>query len=43
MTERFARLDRRLTGWMAEHGVSLLRHSVGAVFLWFGVLKFFPE
>lgn len=42
MTERFADLDRRLTRWMADHGVSLLRYSVGAVFIWFGVLKFFP-
>lgn len=39
---RFATLDRRLTHWMAAHGVSLLRYSVGAVFMWFGVLKFFP-
>jgi uncharacterized membrane protein YkgB len=42
MNARFARLDRLLTRWMADHGVSLLRFSVGAVFIWFGVLKFFP-
>lgn len=35
-------VDRRLTNWMAEHGVFLLRVSVGIVFLWFGALKFFP-
>jgi uncharacterized membrane protein YkgB len=35
-------VDRRLTGWMAAHGLSLLRISVGVVFLWFGVLKFVP-
>lgn len=27
---------------MADHGVTLLRISVGVVFFWFGVLKFFP-
>ncbi len=28
---------------MAEHGLTLLRISVGLVFLWFGVLKFWPN
>ena len=27
---------------MARHGVTLARVSLGIVFLWFGVLKFFP-
>ena len=27
---------------MADHGITLLRISVGIVFLWFGALKFFP-
>lgn len=27
---------------MARHGIALLRISLGIVFLWFGVLKFFP-
>jgi uncharacterized membrane protein YkgB len=40
--ERFDAVDRRLTGWMARHGLVLLRVSVGVVFLWFGALKFFP-
>jgi uncharacterized membrane protein YkgB len=35
-------IDRRVTRWMALHGLTLLRWSVGAVFLWFGALKFFP-
>jgi uncharacterized membrane protein YkgB len=39
---RLAGLDRRLTRWMAGHGVVLLRISIGIVFLWFGVLKFVP-
>ena len=38
----FDRIDTAITGWMARHGVRLLRVSLGVVFLWFGVLKFFP-
>ena len=34
--------DQRLTIWMAGNGLRLLRLSLGIVFLWFGVLKFFP-
>ena len=34
--------DIALTRWMAEYGVFLLRISVGIVFFWFGVLKYFP-
>ncbi len=36
------RLETRVSGWLARHGVVLLRGSLGIVFLWFGVLKFFP-
>jgi uncharacterized membrane protein YphA (DoxX/SURF4 family) len=39
---RFERLDRAITGFMARYSITLLRISVGVVFLWFGVLKFFP-
>ncbi len=35
-------IDRALTSWMARYGILALRLSLGAVFLWFGVLKFFP-
>ncbi len=28
---------------MAEHGLTFLRVSIGVVFLWFGVLKFWPD
>ncbi len=42
ITEKFNALDAQLTGWMARYGVPLLRVSLGLVFLWFGVLKFFP-
>lgn len=36
------RIDVRLTRWMARNGLTLLRVSLGLVFFWFGVLKFFP-
>lgn len=38
----FRQLDRHITDWMARHGIALLRVSLGVVFFWFGVLKFFP-
>jgi uncharacterized membrane protein YphA (DoxX/SURF4 family) len=38
-----ATIDIRLTNWMAQNGVRLLRISLGIVFFWFGVLKFFPS
>lgn len=39
---QFEKVDRRITGWMAKNGITLLRISVGIVFFWFGVLKFVP-
>jgi uncharacterized membrane protein YphA (DoxX/SURF4 family) len=36
------RVDRRITEWMAAHGVTLLRIALGVVFLWFGALKLVP-
>jgi uncharacterized membrane protein YkgB len=39
---RFDAFDTRLTRWTARRGVTLLRVSVGVVYLWFGALKFFP-
>jgi uncharacterized membrane protein YphA (DoxX/SURF4 family) len=38
----YHRVDAAITEWMARNGVRLLRISLGVVFLWFGVLKFFP-
>jgi len=35
-------LDQTVTAYMARYGITLLRISVGVVFLWFGFLKFFP-
>src|SRR5829696_6162463 len=42
MPVTFDRIDAAITGWMARHGVRLLRISLGIVFFWFGFLKFFP-
>jgi uncharacterized membrane protein YphA (DoxX/SURF4 family) len=42
LNRRFNAIDERITGWMARHGVLLLRVSLGIVYLWFGALKFFP-
>ncbi len=37
-----AAADIRITRWMANNGIRLLRISLGVVFFWFGFLKFFP-
>ena len=38
----FDTADRLLTAFMARYGISILRVSVGIIFLWFGFLKFIP-
>jgi uncharacterized membrane protein YkgB len=38
----FQKIDMAITNWMADKGIFLLRISIGIIFLWFGVLKFFP-
>lgn len=40
---QFDRVDVVVTEWMAKYGIRLLRLSLGVVFFWFGVLKFFPD
>ena len=42
LQQQFEALDSFLTTWMARHGIVLLRVSLGIVFFWFGILKFFP-
>jgi uncharacterized membrane protein YphA (DoxX/SURF4 family) len=42
LTTTFDRVDTTLTEWMARIGIQLLRLSLGVIFLWFGILKFFP-
>lgn len=43
MEQTFNQLDTRLTNWMAKHGITLMRVSLGIIFFWFGFLKFFPD
>lgn len=38
----FAHLEVRVAQWMVSHSITLLRVSLGVVFLAFGLLKFFP-
>jgi uncharacterized membrane protein YphA (DoxX/SURF4 family) len=37
----FDQLDISITEWMGKYGLLTLRISLGIIFLWFGVLKFF--
>ena len=38
----YYRADGKITYFMRRYGILFLRISLGIVFLWFGVLKFFP-
>jgi uncharacterized membrane protein YphA (DoxX/SURF4 family) len=38
----YYRADGKITSFMGRYGILFLRVSLGIVFLWFGVLKFFP-
>lgn len=42
MSARVQSIDRRVTVWLGQHGVTFSRLSLGIVFLWFGALKFVP-
>jgi uncharacterized membrane protein YphA (DoxX/SURF4 family) len=42
LPESIDRIDARITGTLARLSVPALRIALGIVFLWFGVLKFFP-
>jgi uncharacterized membrane protein YkgB len=39
---RFDEVDRRITHWMAQAGIPILRIALGLVFVWFGALKLVP-
>jgi uncharacterized membrane protein YphA (DoxX/SURF4 family) len=43
LPEPIDRVDVRITGTLARFGVPALRIALGVVFLWFGLLKFFPN
>ncbi len=38
----YYRADGKISSFMSRYGILFLRVSLGIVFLWFGVLKFFP-
>jgi len=39
--QTFQRIDIIVTNWMAAKGLFLLRVSIGLIFFWFGILKYF--
>ncbi len=39
--KKFEKTDIAITGWMAKNGLLLLRMSIGIIFFWFGILKYF--
>ncbi len=41
-SDTFEQIDRRLVSTMQKLGIPALRISLGIIFVWFGVLKFFP-
>lgn len=41
VTKYFDKVDKSITEWMGKYGLLILRISLGVIFLWFGVLKFF--
>jgi uncharacterized membrane protein YphA (DoxX/SURF4 family) len=43
LVDRLDRADRRLTRWLGNYGIPILRISLGIIFFWFGFLKFFPS
>jgi len=40
---KFRRMEADFTRWMVTHSLTVLRVSLGSIFLLFGVLKFFPD
>jgi uncharacterized membrane protein YkgB len=42
LQQQFNSADKAVTRWLARHSLTLLRVSVGIVFVWFGALKLVP-
>ncbi len=40
--KQFDSIDIKISGFMRKYGLGVLRISLGVVFFWFGMLKFFP-
>jgi hypothetical protein len=43
LSSGFQTLDLAIVRWMSRFGPVLLRVTLGIVFVWFGILKFFPN
>ena len=43
LSERLVMIEEKLHGLLVRHAIKALRFTVGAIFLGFGVLKFFPD
>src|SRR5688572_5665744 len=39
---RFNTVDKTVTGWLAQHSLTILRVTMGIIFVWFGALKLIP-
>lgn len=42
MISAMIKTENKAIEWKARHGLNILRVSLGLIFIWFGVLKFFP-
>ncbi len=40
--EKLLLFEKQAYNWMARNGITLLRISIGIVFFWYGIQKFFP-
>ncbi len=43
ITKQLQTIDLKITRWMAQNGLRLMRVGLGIIFLWFGALKLFPS
>jgi uncharacterized membrane protein YkgB len=42
LNQLYDKVDRKITHWMANYGLTIMRLGLGVVFLWFGALKLAP-
>ena len=42
LIKKFELLDHQIINFMSGYGIIILRIGLGIIFLWFGMLKFFP-
>ena len=42
LAELYDKIDRTITRWMANYGLTIMRLGLGVVFFWFGALKIAP-